>query len=154
VAICTVGFVHAATTTTYTYDALGRLTFVTDPVNGNRDYDYDKAGNRLLVAVAGANDAANEPPLPGGGGGGAPSVPQSLASTYQFDCNWLAQWQPPAVGTPTYYLFKETANAARNVPSGNTSTGVVCTSGNPSSNKPSWIEACNASGCSAPAYFP
>lgn len=55
-------------TTTYTYDALGRLTFVTDPANGNRDYDYDKAGNRLLVSANSANDAATEPevgvPLP------------------------------------------------------------------------------------------
>lgn len=41
-------------TTRYTYDALGRLTFVEDPQNGNRDYDYDAAGNRTNV-VTGVN---------------------------------------------------------------------------------------------------
>jgi YD repeat-containing protein len=51
----------ASNTITYTYDALGRLTFVSDPANGNRDYDYDKAGNRLLVSVGTASDSAAEP---------------------------------------------------------------------------------------------
>ncbi len=44
-----------AQTTTYTYDTLGRLTFVQD-VNGNRDYDYDNAGNRTEVAIATTSD--------------------------------------------------------------------------------------------------
>jgi hypothetical protein len=57
----------------YTYDALGRLTFVEDPVNGNRDYDYDAAGNRVLVSVNGANDAANDPAT------AAPSQPTALS---------------------------------------------------------------------------
>ena len=58
--MCT-GNLGAANTITYTYDALGRLTFVSDPANGNRDYDYDKAGNRLLVSVGTASDSAAEP---------------------------------------------------------------------------------------------
>lgn len=33
----------------YEYDALGRLKAVMDPVNGNSNYKYDKAGNRTLV---------------------------------------------------------------------------------------------------------
>lgn len=33
----------------YTYDALGRLTKVEDPQNGNVDYKYDAAGNRTNV---------------------------------------------------------------------------------------------------------
>ena len=33
----------------YTYDALGRLTYVKDNINGNRDYDYDAAGNRTEI---------------------------------------------------------------------------------------------------------
>ena len=57
------GIVGAQTKTTkYQYDALGRLTFVEDAQNGNRDYDYDRMGNRLSVAVGGANDAASNPP--------------------------------------------------------------------------------------------
>ena len=39
-----------ATETLYHYDALGRLQFVNDTVNGNRDFDYDSAGNRTAVA--------------------------------------------------------------------------------------------------------
>lgn len=35
----------------YTYDELGRLTFVEDDKNGNRDYKYDAAGNRVMVDV-------------------------------------------------------------------------------------------------------
>ncbi|MDO8336345.1 MAG: hypothetical protein Q7T74_06215 [Candidatus Saccharibacteria bacterium] len=45
----------------YSYDALGRLTFVEDSQNGNRDYDYDKAGNRLLVSTKVASDKTAEP---------------------------------------------------------------------------------------------
>lgn len=33
----------------YKYDALGRLTYVEDNINENRDYDYDAAGNRTSV---------------------------------------------------------------------------------------------------------
>jgi len=58
--MCT-GNLGASNTISYTYDALGRLTFVSDPANGNRDYDYDKAGNRLLMSVGTANDSAAEP---------------------------------------------------------------------------------------------
>ncbi|WP_197490186.1 chitobiase/beta-hexosaminidase C-terminal domain-containing protein [Rheinheimera sp. SA_1] len=36
---------------TYKYDALGRLTEVTDAINGNRLYRYDAAGNRIDVSV-------------------------------------------------------------------------------------------------------
>ncbi|OBP13697.1 hypothetical protein A5320_17405 [Rheinheimera sp. SA_1] len=35
----------------YKYDALGRLTEVTDSINGNRIYGYDAAGNRIDVSV-------------------------------------------------------------------------------------------------------
>jgi YD repeat-containing protein len=38
-------------TTTYEYDALGRVKKVGDPENGNRDYAYDDAGNRIAVGV-------------------------------------------------------------------------------------------------------
>lgn len=48
-------------TLTYTYDALGRLTYVSDTVNGDRDFDYDAAGNRRLVETNVANDEATEP---------------------------------------------------------------------------------------------
>lgn len=40
----------------FSYDVLGRLTFVHDDVNGNRDYDYDSAGNRCSVSIGAANN--------------------------------------------------------------------------------------------------
>jgi YD repeat-containing protein len=140
---------YGATTLTYTYDALGRLTYVNDPTNGNRDYDYDKAGNRLLVSVGTASDAAAEPPPPGGGG--VPMAPSNLTATYLNNCNWLATWSAP--GGQTYFEFKETATASRIVSGSAVSTGVTCTLNDPNSNKPAWIKACNANGCSSQANF-
>ena len=143
------GKLDASNTITYTYDALGRLTFVNDPSNGNRDYDYDKAGNRLNVATGTGTDGASEPPPPSPPG--VPSVPTNLSSQLMYDCNWIASWTAP--GTQTSYQFKETANAERTVSGSAVSTGVTCPQGNPNGNKPSYIKACNANGCSAAAYF-
>lgn len=42
-------FTAVAIKLSYQYDALGRLIKVTDPENGDRDYDYDPAGNRDFV---------------------------------------------------------------------------------------------------------
>ena len=78
-------------TTRYTYDVHGRLTFVEDSQNGNRDYDYDHAGNRSSVAVGTPNDAANEslPPVP-------PAKPTGLFKNYVADC------EEPTVGLPKF----------------------------------------------------
>jgi YD repeat-containing protein len=114
---------YGATTLTYTYDALGRLTYVNDPTNGNRDYDYDKAGNRLLVSVGTATDQAAEPPPPGTGG--PPMAPSNLSSTYMNNCNWLASWSAP--GGQTYFEFKDSINSPRIVSGSAVSTGVTCT---------------------------
>lgn len=43
----------------YKYDELGRLTFVEDNVNGNRDYDYDAAGNRTALNVGVEDEGSN-----------------------------------------------------------------------------------------------
>jgi YD repeat-containing protein len=93
-------------TTNYKYDALGRLTYVEDPVNGNRDYDYDAAGNRRVVATGTATDSAIEP----GGSGpfGPPPKPGSLTSQYMYDCAWAAAWGP--ADTATSFIFKSTQN--------------------------------------------
>lgn len=44
---------NVAVTYTYKYDALGRLVKVVEPVNGDRQYDYDEAGNRTAVTEGG-----------------------------------------------------------------------------------------------------
>src|SRR5690348_15384390 len=91
----------APRTTTYTYDALGRLTFVTDTQNGNRDYDYDKAGNRLLVAIGEATDQAMEP--------GAPAAPTGLSKTFIQNCVWRANWTA-VYGAANYKVLDTVGN--------------------------------------------
>jgi YD repeat-containing protein len=46
------------TTINYTYDALGRLTGVADPVNGAATYSYDAVGNILSIGRAGAGQVS------------------------------------------------------------------------------------------------
>jgi YD repeat-containing protein len=81
----------------YQYDALGRLTFTEDSVNGNRDYDYDKAGNRLLVTTATPNDASAEP--------GSPPPPTGLSVSGPFSQGggYTGRWSA-SVGA-SYYLI-------------------------------------------------
>lgn len=52
--------VFGQTKIVYTYDELGRMTKVTDAVNGDRAYEYDPAGNRKSVVVSALN---NRPPV-------------------------------------------------------------------------------------------
>jgi YD repeat-containing protein len=98
--------VAAGDTLKYTYDALGRLTFVEDPINGNRDYDYDAAGNRVLVSVNGANDAANDPAT------AAPSAPTARShpatnSSGSYSVTW-----GEAAGSITSYELWQANNPA------------------------------------------
>jgi len=138
----------APKTTTYTYDALGRLTFVTDSQNGNRDYDYDKAGNRLLVAVGGANDAANEP-----GASGPPPPTNPTASLGSF-CVWNTSWGTSAGATS--YTLTDTLGTTyvTSGPPYSIPWTSNCPNGNPNNRKPLYVKACNASGCSANVQFP
>jgi YD repeat-containing protein len=46
----------------YEYNALGRLVVVNDTKNGNRNYQYDKAGNRTNVTVGTSSSAASSTP--------------------------------------------------------------------------------------------
>lgn len=122
-----------AKTMTYNYDALGRLTFVTDPVNGNRDYDYDKAGNRLNVATGTASDTAAEPAvvyLP---------APTGLSKSLTGNCVWRASWN--LVTGAAKYLVKDTTGVSRYVTT--TFADIGCPSNNSSANMPSSVQACD-----------
>lgn len=89
----------ASNTLKYTYDALGRLTFVEDAVNGNRDYDYDAAGNRIQVNVGLEHDD------------GVPVV--KLSAPTGLSCNgplsrsggYKASWQP--VAGAAFYIYED-----------------------------------------------
>lgn len=64
------GAAHAQETTTYTYDAKGRVITTTrsgGPSNGvNATYTYDKADNRTNVTVAGSPNGSGGPGSDGG----------------------------------------------------------------------------------------
>ena len=138
--LCFLGVMSTATqaqTIKYNYDALGRVTFVEDATNGNRDYDYDAAGNRVLVVVGLATDDAVVPP--------APAAPTGLSCSQIAQGAWRGSWS--AVTGASYYIYRTT-----NPNSGNetteTSTSTVKTS------SCSWVKACNASNvCSAKTTF-
>jgi YD repeat-containing protein len=143
-ALVAVGGVASAApkTTTYAYDALGRLTFVTDTQNGNRDYDYDKTGNRLLVAVGESTDQAMEP--------GAPNSPTGLLKTYIQNCVWRANWT--AVPGAVNYKVLDTVGNEQTVTTNQ--AYVNCPFNNQNGNKPKWVRACSSTGaCSFRAYF-
>lgn len=121
-------------TSTYTYDALGRLTFVADSVNGNRDYDYDKAGNRLLVTTNIANDSSAEPgPL-------TLPAPTNLYKSLIANCAWRATWDP--VSGAAKYLVRDTSGVTVYVTT--TYADIGCPSNNSSANMPKSVQACDA----------
>jgi hypothetical protein len=66
---CTPGLAHAASTTTYTYDALGRLTnaSTTGTVNNGAQMSttYDPADNRVTYQVTGSSNKVVVVPLNG-----------------------------------------------------------------------------------------
>ena len=163
-----------ANTIKYSYDALGRLTFVDNPLNGNRDYDYDKAGNRLKVSQGTANDAAAEPSgtppaqpsasVPAQPGSTTiPAPPTGLFSTQNSPCSWSASWSG-SLGTINYKfrdasgLHTLTVNSPYVPLTANTVSVAYgfssCSISQPLTEKPLWVQACNAVGCSSQINFP
>lgn len=149
-------------TTKYTYDSLGRLTFVEDDQNGNRDYDYDAAGNRLNVAVGTPDDGASEPPSSAPPPG--PAKPTNLVKNHIADCAWRSSWTLSAGATN--YIFKSTNGQVITIYPVNSSDGTTvqvagttitvitsCPPGNPQANEPGSVKACHAEGCSEAAPF-
>jgi YD repeat-containing protein len=107
--ICALGLALGsadATTIRYVYDALGRVTFVEDPVNGNRDYDYDPAGNRRLLATGAATDSSNDPST------ALPSAPSRISNpASNVSGTYAVEWRA-AAGNVTHYELWEATNAA------------------------------------------
>ena len=145
VAITLSPYAHSqAKTTGYTYDSLGRLTFVEDPVNGNRDYDYDKVGDRLNVAVRAVDDLGSKPKTP--------TLPTGLSSNHAGDCYHRASWNASVSEAPgLYYSVRETGGATQITTL--TRVTVQCPTGKPEYNKPRSVQACNDVGCSGEANF-
>lgn len=89
------GAALAATTTTYDYDALGRLTGVTTSDGKVVTYQYDAAGNRTQVA------SGTEAGVPS-----SISVPMS-GTTATYTVSWGS-----ATGTVTAYELYEATNSS------------------------------------------
>ena len=128
----------------YKYDALGRLDLVEDKVNGNRDYDYDNVGNRLLVATSTSSDSGNETSP------GRLPAPTGTKASYFADCVWRATWG--SVPGAVKYEVKDTKGI--NHYTTTTNVDIQCTTGMPSSNKPESVQACSADNlCGIVAFF-
>lgn len=132
---------HSAQSATlrYTYDALGRVTFVEDTVNGNRDYDYDAAGNRTQMSV-GNPDENSPPPI------SIPAPPTSLRAwgpISQYG-GYSATW----VGNDgaDYYELRTNGGKYHTIQAGQQLKVTDTT-------RAKWVRACNTAGCSAKAYF-
>jgi YD repeat-containing protein len=86
-----------AATTTYTYDALGRLTNVTNSANGAvATYAYDAAGNRTQTTSKSESTA--------------PSVPTGLSATAvsqtQINLSWSASTDTGGSGLAGYKIYR------------------------------------------------
>jgi chitodextrinase len=90
---------------------------------------------------------------------GVPGLPQWPSKNLQADCSWRAEWWQAASGTVTYFEWRQTNGTQLTVPV-NASTSypiqrsASCEQGNPSSNMPQWVRACNTAGCGPQASFP
>lgn len=87
-----------AETTTYTYDALGRLTTVTGSANGSvATYTYDAAGNRTQTTSKSESIA--------------PSVPTGLSaiavSPTQINLSWSASTDTGGSGVAGYRIYRD-----------------------------------------------
>lgn len=124
---------------TYTYDSMGRLTFVEDGINGNRDYDYDKAGNRDEVLVGKETDEVPLPP--------PPASPGSLSCSFVAPNVYRASWS--GVAGASYYIVRSTATTSPETQLTSTTHfidqgGATC----------KWVKACNSANvCSEKSNF-
>jgi YD repeat-containing protein len=78
-----------------------------------------------------------------------PDMPTGLTYNQIADCAYRANWNSAAHAT--YYIFADT-NLNQQQLTG-LEAQVSCTQGNPESNKPKWVQACNATTCSTKANF-
>jgi YD repeat-containing protein len=133
-----IGFSAQTQTLKYTYDALGRVTFVEDTVNGNRDYDMDPAGNRLLVSVNTINDDAAKP--------GGLLAPTGLRVAGPYGANgtgWGFYWNAVAGATSYEGQLKD-----------GTPFSTTRLEGSSAGPRPDWVRAKNSAGVGPAAYFP
>lgn len=131
----------AATEISYHYDALGRLQFVEDSINSNRDFDYDRAGNRTAVAESVVSE--DEDPFEDDPGTqlAAPTGLQ-LAGPFSQYGGYSASWGSVA-NADRYVVGMEDGSQVETT---NTSISTAIL-------RPVWVYAVNYNGSSAKSYF-
>lgn len=124
----------------YTYDALGRLTFVQDNQNGNRDYDYDAAGNRVAVVVGQATDDPVLPP--------APLSPSNARCNSVYAAGvYQASWSASSGASYYIYSYIDSSGSSR-------SETLTSTQSPARTQRCSSVKACNSANiCSANSFF-
>jgi hypothetical protein len=125
-------------TVKYKYDVLGRVTFVEDPVNGNRDYDYDAAGNRMQVSVGNSSDEVTPTVY----------IPPPPTNLHVWQISQFGGYSATWVGNneSAYYEVRTQRPASFTIQAGQE---LKITD----SARADWVRACNSAGCSAKAYF-
>ncbi|MBB6091981.1 chitodextrinase [Povalibacter uvarum] len=89
--------VFASNTTTYTYDALGRLTTVTGSAKGSvATYDYDAAGNRTQTTSKSESVAPSAPT----------GLSATVASASQVNLSWSASTDTGGSGIAGYRIYR------------------------------------------------
>jgi hypothetical protein len=87
---------------------------------------------------------------------GPPGPPVDPFTSQGGSCWWNAWWSPPLVGasTVTTYRIRESGTGTeRDVGTSQPATVNFPPCDTPSSNRPQWLKACNAQGCSASQPF-
>lgn len=131
----------AATETSYAYDALGRLQFVEDTINGNRDYDYDSAGNRTAVAE-GVLDEDEDPIDDDQAIQLAAPTGLWLEGPFSHAGGYTASWS--AVPNAERYIVGMEDGSTVQVTETSLGTAIL---------RPVWVYAVNYNGSSAMSYF-
>src|SRR5882672_4775909 len=134
--------------TSYTYDALGRLTSAARPDGVRTIYTLDAAGNRTQVQEGPVSGPALPPPPPA-----PPAAPTGLLSNQNSQCSWTTNWNASA-GASSYMVRDRSGNFLVTVTTNSavySFCGTPDYTGNPDDYKPKWVKACNASGCGAQA---
>jgi len=80
---------------------------------------------------------------------GIPNPPADAWASQGSQCHWNTWWNPPTSGsTPTYYRVRESGTGVEQNWTSQPATVNFPPCDNPSSNRPQWVKACNAQGCS------
>jgi len=81
---------------------------------------------------------------------GIPNTPADAWASQGSQCHWNVWWTAASGGSaPTYFKVRESGTAVESTWTSQPATVNFPPCDNPQSNKPNWVKACNAAGCSA-----